>query len=179
MFIARSIFDGYFNAVYILHAEVFDSSNEDQLRVLKFACSYLSLFPLDELIPNIWGCATSNKELGERFDELSESFNKGESTDEIIKSLQDLECKFYYHEFIKRLLLFHTRLNLDEVIDNLKLKKFIVKLLNVGILSKSQFDVGLKNTKNEILKTEEDPKLKESFKTLMDECLANITYKYE
>lgn len=55
MFIARAIFDGYFCGTYILHAETFDSSDEDQLMILKNACSYLTLFPLEHHLANIWG----------------------------------------------------------------------------------------------------------------------------
>ena len=159
---------------------MYDSSNEKQLRILKSVCSYLSLFPGDEYISNIWGSAISNKELCERFDEISQQFNDGEDQTDLINSLKELECKFFHHEFIKRFILFHVNLSTKEDVDFLKFKKFIQKLLNIGILSKSQFDVGVKNAQQEIkIKSEEDKKQKDCLETLMNEHLSSIKFKDE
>lgn len=147
MFIARAIYDECFNAMYILHAEVYDSENEAQLKVLKSACAYLSLEPMADYMVHIWGSAITNDELCHKFDELTLSFQEGEKDTDVCAKLKDLDCKFFYHEFIKRLVLHYVYLDTSPEIDYDRIIKFINHMLNLDILSKSQLEVGVKNAK--------------------------------
>lgn len=176
MFLARAIYDGCFNAMYILHAETFDSSDSNQLKILKAACSYLSLDPSDDHLKNIWGSAISNEALGEKFNEYIQAYNENQNEAEMFNKLKDLECPFYFHEFVKRLVLFYTKEEQDDgnYEHVLKLLKYLVSNL---LLTKSQFEVGVKNARHDIaVLSQSDQKVSQEFKKLQDECLSRIKF---
>jgi len=164
--------------MYILHAETFDSADETQLKIIKSAGSYLSLFPMDDHLQNIWGTAISNSELCSRFDEIAHDFYKGGKECELSLALKILDCKFYYHEFVKRLVLLYANLDSSEEVDYGRIKKFLNTLINDDVLSKSQLEVGVINGRHQIAKNKNFPKA-ENMKKLQEECLSQIKFKNE
>lgn len=90
MFIARAIYDGCFNAMYILHAETFDSSDNCQLQILK-GCSFYAQDHIGESLIHIWGSAFSNQELCSNFDEVIESLKDEEKDTELCQKLKNLD----------------------------------------------------------------------------------------
>ena len=150
MFIARAIYDGYFNAMYILHAETFDSTDMNQLKILKNACSYLSLHPVDRHLDNIWGCPISNNELCQYFETIIQDFDSNSNNEDTLEKLKELDCIFYYHEFVKRLILFYVNVENQEDINYNKIQKLLSYLLTNLLLTKSQLEVGIKNARHDV-----------------------------
>ena len=134
---------------------------------------------MDEHIQNIWGSAISNTDLDNKFDQILEHFAAGDEQD-ICEQIKELECNFYMHEFIRRLVWNHANFENIEGFDYLSLIKLINTLLNMMIISKSQLEVGVKQAKHEISKLGESGLQKlENFKTLQDQCLSKIKFRYE
>lgn len=180
MFIARAIYDGYFNAMYILHAETYDSNDIEQLKILKSACSYLTLFPMDSHLSGIWGSAISNSELCDRFDDIAHEFHKGATETEVYEKLKELDSRFFYHEFMKRLVMMYATLDSKEEVDYDRVRKLINTLLNHDILSKSQLEVGVKNAKHVVSREHKDDlNVFENLRKLHEHCLSKIRFKYE
>ena len=175
IFIARAIYDGCFNAMYILHAETFDSEDTNQLKIIKNACSYLSLNPVDAHLKNIWGCAISNKELCEHFESIIKEFDASSDCANTFDKLKELECDFYYHEFVKRLVLFYVNLMSQDVVNYEVIHTLLTYLLNNLLLTKSQLEVGIKNARHEVtILSQHDHNLIKNMRVIHNECLSKI-----
>jgi hypothetical protein len=179
MFMARAIYDGCFNAMYILYAETFDSSDDYQLQVLK-SCSFYAQDHIGESLVHIWGSAFSNQELCSNFDEIIESYNDACEDTEICQKLKDLDCKYYYHEFVTRLVLFYSNLKVGKDVDYGRLRRFINNLFNYDVLGKEQFEMGVKKAKHTVtVVSKDDIGVNENFKNLHEGCLSQIRFKFE
>lgn len=175
MFIARSIYDECFNGMYILHAETYESEERDlQLKILKTACSYLSLTPMKKHLENIWGSAISNQQICEKFDEIVQEFHNGGDSTEISIKLLELDCHYFYYEFVKRLIILYVQDNSEEV-DYERILKFLNFLVVEHVLTKSQLEVGLKNAKHDLSKKiAKDGKVALNLKKFQEECLSKV-----
>lgn len=178
MFIARCIYDGDLNSMYILHAELFNDEDEIQFQILKSVVSYLTLFPMETHVGNIWKSAISNQELCVKFDEIVKDVLDGTPNSQTSQQLKDLDCPFYHHEFFKRLVL--ATIEPGDEMPQVELKNFLEDTINVGILSKSQLDVGVKNAHLQVMKLAvNDATVGERFETLVKECLNNLQFVHE
>jgi hypothetical protein len=175
MFIARAIYDECFNGMYILHAETYESEERDlQLKILKTACSYLSLYPMENHLENIWGSAISNQQIWENFAEIVQEFHNGGDSIEISLKLKDLDCHYFYYEFVKRLIILYVQDSPEEV-DYDRILKFLNFLVVEQVLTKSQLEVGLKNAKHDLSKKlGKDEKVALNLKKFQEECLSKV-----
>lgn len=154
-------------------------NDKNQLKVIKSACSYLTLYPMEDHLDNIWGSAISNHDISIKFDEIIEEYKAG-SEQETSDKLKELDCKFYAHELVRKLVIYFSIKELGEEIDYASLLKLFNIMLRDLVISKSQLEVGVKNAKYEIDNLlDSDEGVEEGFSKLKQECLSKIKFRNE
>ena len=73
--------------------------------------------PLDYHMKNIWNSALTNEELTLKFKATLKEYVQNQDIDYVGHYLKELNCQYYYHEFVKRSFV----LSIETVLSILKL----------------------------------------------------------
>jgi hypothetical protein len=79
------------------------SSDEDE-GIFQAVLNVLSVMPLDYHMKNLWNQATTNEELVIKFKNTLSEYLLNQDANYVGQYLKELNCNYFYHEFVKRAL---------------------------------------------------------------------------
>eukprot|EP00347_Sterkiella_histriomuscorum_P006178 403353763 len=145
-FIAKAIYDGAVTYRYITDAELSYPGEQDgeEEKILQSVLNVLSVMPLDYHMKNLWNPALSNEELSKKFKSTVQEFLQNQDIDYVGRYIKDLNCNYYYHEFVKRAIVLVLEKENHEYYE--LIVKLLVSLNHQYALSKHQIELGLQKT---------------------------------